>query len=117
MLIPFRLIGSSLLILSSFGAVVGQIENTGRDQTVPVTVSQSTERVRFTAPATVVRMHLQVYSREGQIMFDVSSKGNVLDWTLQNSAGEPLGNGSYLSLVTIKNLSGRLSQKTGAITV
>jgi hypothetical protein len=82
-----------------------------------ITVAASTDRVRFTAPNSVVQMHLQVYDNAGQLVFDVSSKGNVLDWTVQESGGARLISGSYLSVVTVKSLSGKLSQRIGSVSV
>src|SRR6266550_4996708 len=70
-----------------------------------ITVAASAERVRFTAPNSVMQMHLQVYDNAGQLVFDVSTKGNVLDWTLQDSGGARLNSGAYLSVVTVKSLS------------
>src|SRR5438067_3677809 len=85
--------------------------------TAPViTGSAAAERVRFTAPSNVVRMQLQVISETGQILFDVSSKGNVLDWSLQDSSGQRL-QGSYLTMVTVKSLSGRLSERVGSVSI
>ncbi|HEY8185958.1 MAG TPA: tail fiber domain-containing protein [Pyrinomonadaceae bacterium] len=82
-----------------------------------ITVAASGDRVRFTAPTSVVQMHLQVYDTGGQLVFDVSAKGNVLDWTLQDGGGTRLISGSYLSVVTVKGLSGRLSQRIGSVSV
>src|SRR5207245_7971484 len=48
---------------------------------------------------------------------DVNSDGNVLDWTLQDSAGARLSNGSYLAVVTVKSLSGKLSRRMGSISI
>jgi len=62
-------------------------------------------------------MQLQIYNDSGQVMFDVTSKGNVLDWTLQDSGGERLAPGSYLCVVTVKSLSGKLSQRIGSALV
>ena len=80
-----------------------------------ITVAASPDRLRFTSLNTVVQMHLQVYDNAGQSVFDVSSKGNVLDWTLQDSGGERLIPGSYLAVVTVKSLSGKLSQRIGSV--
>src|ERR1051325_4844674 len=76
-----------------------------------ITGTASRERLRFTAPNSVVQMHLQVYDTAGELVFDVISKGNVLDGTMQDSGGEPLTAGSYLCLLTVKSLSGKLSQR------
>ncbi|MEO8436463.1 MAG: hypothetical protein ABI596_16315 [Pyrinomonadaceae bacterium] len=81
-----------------------------------ITASGSAERVRFTAPSNVVRMQLQIISETGQVLFDVGSKGNVLDWSLQDSGGQRL-QGSYLTVVTVKSLSGRVSERIGSVSI
>src|SRR6266705_2888409 len=99
---------------------------TGQDLTKQVTLpapapvitgTALAERLRFTAPSTVVQMQLQIYADSGQLLFDVTSKGNVLDWTLQNGSGEHLVPGLYLCVVTVKTLSGKLSQRIGSALV
>jgi len=62
-----------------------------------------------------VQLRLEVLSAGGQVLFDVQGKGNVLDWTLQDGSGTRLLDGSYLCVVTIKNLSGRISQRLGSL--
>jgi endosialidase-like protein len=103
-----------LCLLSPALAQVAQPDNPGQ---ATVTASATAERVRFTGPNTVVQMHVQVYDNAGQLVFDVSSKGNVLDWTLQDSGGARLLPGSYLSVVTVKTLSGKLSQRVGLVSI
>src|SRR5256885_17012281 len=83
-----------------------------------VTASATAERVRFTSPNTVVQLRLEVYGETGQKVLDTEQRGgNVLDWHLQSSAGERVADGSYLCVVTVKNLSGRFSQKIGTAMV
>ena len=85
---------------------------------VSVTTSATFDRVRFSAPSAVVQLRLEVYDDAGQKLIDTEQRGgNVLDWHLQSSNGERVADGTYLCVVTIKNLSGRLSQKLGSITV
>ncbi len=122
MFTPRRLCASSFLILCLLYMVRAQDQQSGgvapkTSQTnTTVTASATAERVRFTAPSNVVRMQLQIISESGQILFDVSSKGNVLDWSLQDSSGQRL-QGSYLTVVTVKSLSGRVSERTGTVSV
>jgi hypothetical protein len=112
-----------LLMISLFTFCVVNHVNAQEMEVLPsvaapaITVVGSGDRVRITAPNSVVQMHLQVYDNAGQLVFDVSSKGNVLDWMLQDSGGERLISGSYLSLVTVKSLSGKLSQRIGSVSV
>ena len=122
MFTPRRLCASSFLILCLLARVLPQNEQlTGVGQkasqtNTTVTASATAERVRFTAPSNVMRMQLQVISETGQILFDVSSKGNVLDWSLQDSSGQRL-QGSYLTVVTVKSISGRLSERFATVLV
>ena len=123
MFTPRRLSASCFLILCLLATVLAQGEQPGKAEGTiihsgpTVTAAATADRVRFTAPNTVVQMHLQVYDNNGQLVFDVSSKGNVLDWTLQNGGGGRLISGSYISVVTVKSLSGKLSQRIGSVSV
>src|SRR5438094_3126016 len=117
-----RLSVSCFLVLCLLTMVLAQAEQPGNigqkpsQTTTTVTASAVAGRVRFTAPSNVVRMQLQIISESGQILFDVSSKGNVLDWSLQDSSGQRL-QGSYLTVVTVKSLSGRLSERFGSVSI
>src|SRR6266550_6475079 len=83
-----------------------------------VTAAATAERVRFTSPNTVVQLRLEVYDDAGQKLVDTEQRGgNVLDWHLQGGAGERVADGVYLCVLTIKKLSGRLSQKLGLVTI
>jgi hypothetical protein len=107
----------TLFMLCVAHAVAGQELNNkiAAPATAPViTGTASAERLRFTAPGSVVQMQLQIYAESGQLLFDVTSKGNVLDWTLQDSGGQHLVPGSYLCVVTVKSLSGKLTQRIGS---
>jgi hypothetical protein len=66
----------------------------------------------------VVQLRLEVFNEAGQKLFDTELHGgNVLDWHLQDGAGERLPSGLYACVLTIKSLSGRLSQRVGVVTV
>jgi hypothetical protein len=83
-----------------------------------VTASATSERVRFSSPNTVVQLRLEVYDEAGQKLVDTEQRGgNVLDWHLQQGAGERVPDGVYLCVLTSKTLSGRISQKLGQVTV
>ena len=109
---------SAILLLASI--VYGQEQNTANSgrNTVPVTAAATEARVRFTAPAAVVQMRLEVYNSNGEKAFDNEVRGgNVIDWHLQDGQAQPLSEGSYLCVVTTKSLSGRLDQKSGKLTI
>ena len=110
----------ALLLLFAVHSVPAQdlTGKTMRAATGPViTGAASAERVRFTAPNTIVQMHLQIYGDSGELLFDVAAKGNALDWTLQDGGGKRLDVGSYVCVVTVKSISGKLSQRVGSVAV
>jgi hypothetical protein len=83
--------------------------------TLAVTAAAGTEKVRFTAPASVVQMRVEVFSASGSSVAEVAGKGNVLDWTMSGPSGDRLAAGDYACVVTIKSLSGRMSQRVGVL--
>ncbi|HKA16902.1 MAG TPA: hypothetical protein VKN18_01180, partial [Blastocatellia bacterium] len=83
-----------------------------------VTASASGERVRFTAPSSVVQIRLEVYSTVGKKVVDNEVRGgNVLEWLLQDGKAEPLGDDTYLCVITVKSLSGKLTQRIGSVSI
>jgi hypothetical protein len=87
-------------------------------QTFAVIAFASSERVRFTAPSSVVQMRLEVYDAAGRKLFDNELRGgNVLDWYLQDGQAARLADGTYLCVVTVKDRAGRLTQRLGSVLV
>ncbi len=120
MFITYRLIGSCLIVLCLFSVLVAQNQKpvVGEQRTAPiVTAAAATERVRFAAPGSTVQMQLEVFTSAGEKVFAASQAGNVLDWAVQDKAGQPLADGSYLCVVRVKSLSGKVSQKLGTLIV
>ncbi|MGA9997192.1 MAG: hypothetical protein WBP93_17370 [Pyrinomonadaceae bacterium] len=108
------------LLLCFSGRVAAQETNIARvaEPTQIVTATPTRERVRFSAPNTMVQMRLEVYDEIGRKVFDTEQRGgSVLDWHLKSGEGERLSEGTYLCVVTVKSLSGRLSQKLGKTSV
>lgn len=121
MLIPIRFLARLLLfvcmLLFASSLAAGQSikpDNTASTTTI-ITATATEDRVRFAAPGLVVQIRVQVLSDAGQVLFDTETRGNVFDWSGQDGTGQRLADGNYLSVVTIKSLSGRLSQKICAI--
>src|SRR5688500_4102375 len=83
-----------------------------------VTATATAKRLRFVSPGTVVQLRLEVFNETGQKLFATEQRGgNVLDWPLQDGAGERLQAGSYACVLTIKSISGRIRQREGVATV
>lgn len=83
----------------------------------PVTISATDGGVRVVAPSVVVRVRLEILAESGEVLFDVTGKGSVLDWSLRDGDGRPVADGTYLCVVTVKTLSGGLSQRAGTVAV
>jgi hypothetical protein len=119
-----RLIGGVIALLLT-GTALAQENRPGVDmqrELAPaaplVTAKADAKRVRFASPGSVVQLRLEVYDETGQKLFDTELRGgNVLDWHLQDGAGQILPSGRYACVLTIKSLSGRLSQRVGSITL
>jgi hypothetical protein len=81
-----------------------------------VTATAKGKQVRFAALGEVRELRLEVFDASGQKVFDSSFRsGNLLDWRVQDQQGQPLSDGSYLYLVTIRDLSEGFTQKYGNI--
>ena len=119
MLTASRLAASLLLLFSVFHSSLLAQERAPESRTAPVvTAAASTTGVRFTAPGTYVGMHLEVYDEAGAELFDSGYRlGNLLDWNLEDRAGQRLAAGDYLYVLTVKSLSGRESRKPGGVSV
>ena len=114
---PLRFSIQFILILCLVDTAIAQGSNF-EYRPATVTGSASGERVRFAAPSSVVQIRLEVYSDKGQKVFDNELRaGNVLDWHLRDGKAEPLPDASYLCVVTIKSLSGRLTQAIGSVSL
>ncbi|HBB96665.1 MAG TPA: hypothetical protein DC054_14870 [Blastocatellia bacterium] len=114
----FFLLLLTVLILAASSAIAQDKVPQVGGANVSVTASATSDGVRFAAPSAVVQLRLEVYDGAGQKLVDTEQRGgNVLDWHLHGGNGERVADGTYLFVVTIKNLSGRLSQKLGSITV
>jgi hypothetical protein len=86
--------------------------------TLTITAAATGERVRITAPSSVVQMHVEVYASSGEKVFDQEIRGgNVFDWHLQDGQAQRLAPGAYVCVVTAKSVSGKLTQKIGTVTV
>ena len=82
-----------------------------------ITAAATHARVRFIAPSNMCVYRCSCSLSLGSTLLDVNSKGNVFDWMLHDGNGQLLGDGAYLCVVTVKSLSGRISQRAGTVLV
>ncbi|MEK6337373.1 MAG: hypothetical protein AABM67_20820 [Acidobacteriota bacterium] len=113
-----RITFASMLIAVLLATAAAQESNNAAAQrsTLTITASAAAERVRITAPASVVQMRIEVYGAGGEKLVDQEIRGgNVFDWHLQGGQGQRLAPGTYVCVVTAKSVSGRLTQKIGTV--
>ncbi|MFN2416354.1 MAG: hypothetical protein ABR603_14535, partial [Pyrinomonadaceae bacterium] len=106
-----------LTVCLNFAFALAQGTTAVQTQRATVTVSASSERVRFAAPDRAARLRLQVLSAGGEVLFEADSRGSVFDWALADAGGARLTDGTYLCVVTVKDLAGRLSQRLAVVEV
>jgi len=118
-----RRIGSSFAAVAaiSFGIAIAAMPLSAQDMAKPssgapaVTGKATGERIRFTAPSTVVQMKVEIVSEAGVPVFDVTSRGSVFDWAMKGGDGETVADGNYVCVITLKSVGGKLSQRVGTI--
>ena len=70
-----------------------------------VTASAGKEQVRFASLGIVQRMRLEVLNQVGDIVYDSDFReGNLLDWKVDDKAGNRLPEGLYGCLVTVEDI-------------
>ena len=111
----FTLTTIVLLTLSvSLSAQTAQQKSSSTDkaQARPVIASASGNSARFSALGEMIELRLEVIGPSGEVLFDSSFKsGNVIDWSGSGTSGRPLADGSYLCVVSVKDLSGQITRK------
>jgi hypothetical protein len=110
-----------LVLLLLAGAVVtfAQVEQAVKSPAPPdptVTISISARGVRFAALGQFKQTRLEVFTASGDSVYNSGfQSGNVRDWALEDKLGQRLPDGSYLCVVTIRDVSGRMDTKHGTV--
>jgi hypothetical protein len=114
-----RLTTSFLVGLLLLGTIVfAQEQKSTTVQTPMVTATAKGQQVRFASLGEVRQIRLEVFDASGQKVFDSSFiSGNLYDWRLTDQQGQRLSDGSYLFIVTVRDLSEQLSQKYGNLSL
>ena len=89
---------------------------TTREAGPAVTISVTEHGVRFAALGSFGKMRLEVFNADGVSLYNSDfGAGSVRDWVLDSKDGQPLPDGTYLCVITIRDLSGKLSTKQGSV--
>src|SRR5215471_13037230 len=110
-----------LLLLASAVVTFAQSEQGAKATPSPdptVTVSIFNKGMRFTALGHVGQMRLEVFNASGEALYNSEFQaGNVRDWAVADRRGQTLPDGSYVCVVTVRDLSGKLNLKQGTVLV
>ncbi|HKG58546.1 MAG TPA: tail fiber domain-containing protein [Pyrinomonadaceae bacterium] len=100
-----------ILVLLTFTANI-------QAQTPAVTASLTPEgNVRMIAHGEALQIRMEVYSAAGELVADTGLRqGNIIDWK-QTDPTQPIIDGSYLVVVTVKDFQSNLNQKLAALTL
>src|ERR1700693_1461038 len=113
-----QIIFDFVLICALLSTAAAQDSASAQRSSLTITAAASGERVRITAPSSVVQMHVEVYAASGEKLFDQEIRGgNVFDWHLQDGQAQRLAPGNYVCVVTAKSVSGRHTQRIGTVSV
>src|SRR5262245_31267664 len=116
-----RTFALALLLVTNAVITFAQPEQAGKSaapSVTTVTVSISARGGRFMALGGVGQMRLEVFNANGDSLYNSEFKaGNVQDWALKDNLGQILPDGSYLCVVTTRDVSGRLGLKQGDVLV
>ncbi|HEU4833980.1 MAG TPA: tail fiber domain-containing protein, partial [Pyrinomonadaceae bacterium] len=83
-----------------------------------VTASVTPEgTVRMIAHGEALQIRMEVYSSGGELVADTGLRqGNIIDWK-QTDASQPMIDGSYLVVVTVRDFKGNLNQRLADLTL
>jgi trimeric autotransporter adhesin len=83
-----------------------------------VTAQLGGDYIRFSAMTVGTRIRLEILSQAGDTLFDSSLQpGNLIDWPVANRQGSPLPDGIYGCIVTVEELSGRITYNRGVFRI
>src|SRR5438105_4938451 len=89
---------------------------TARETGPAVTISVTERGVRFAAMGSFGKMRLEVFNADGTSLYNSDfAAASMRDWVLDNKDGQLLPDGTYLCVITIRDLSGRMSTKQGSV--
>ena len=115
-----RTIFACILVTALFSTTAAQesASSVAPRSHLTITAVASADHVRITAPASVVQMSVEVYAVSGEKLFAQAIKaGNVFDWNLQDGQAQRLLAGSYLCVVTARDVSGEPTRRIGKVNI
>jgi hypothetical protein len=120
-----RALALNLLVISVVAGIASaqdhaQVPGDGQ-QDAPslwVTANAGKDHIRFASLEIAQRMRLEILSQSGDIVFNSGfHDGNLLDWNIDDDQGNRLRDDIYGCLITVEDVTGRLSHRRGVFRV
>ena len=110
-------IGLLLLMSASANALAQERPDARSAAPAPaVTISTSSKGVRFAALGGVKQIRLEVFGAGDEPVYGSDFQaGNVRDWALEDKHGQLLPDGTYVCVITFRDISGRLGVRQGTV--
>src|SRR5437016_1804020 len=88
------------LLFTASAVLAQEQKSTKAAEPLIVTATATSERVRVSAPSTVVQLRVEIYDANGRKVTDTEQRGgNVFDWHFQEATGQRVPDGTYLCVV------------------
>jgi trimeric autotransporter adhesin len=115
--IPVVLLVIFVLCLPLFSQVNALPTDTKHGLSSPlVTAQASSDHIRFAALTIGSRMRLEIQSPTGETLYDSSFRaGNLIEWGFADQKGLRLSDGVFGYLITVEELSGRVTYRRGLL--
>jgi len=114
-----RLLVLTLSLVLTSASVLAQDKPATATQSsqVAVTASVASNVVRVAAPSQVLQIRMEVLGNGGEVVFDSGLRqGNLIDWKVADAA-QPMRDGSYLVVVTVRDFQAKYRQRLAVLTV
>jgi hypothetical protein len=97
------------------GQVTAQLpDSTSMISSLLVTAQTARDHIRFAALTVGSRMRLEILSQTGDTLYDSNFRpGNLIEWPLCEQQGSRLPDGVYGCIITVDELSGRVTYRRG----
>jgi|GEM_PF-448420 len=95
-----QVIGGTIALKSPVMPVISSI------QAIPNPVRGSSSVTFRVEGSGIAKIQVGVYDLSGRVIFDSGWVKNSFEWTLMSSQGQPIANGVYLYMVTVRSLDG-----------
>jgi hypothetical protein len=113
-----RIFLTPVLLLACAAGASAQADAQPAAPAPAVTIAPTAKGLRVVAVGSVKQIRLEVFGEGGDTLYSSGFQaGNVRDWGMADRQGQPVPDGSYLCVVTFRDVSGRVGMRQGRVVV